>query len=92
MHDLSLIATLAGGLTAALVAGYVTERLRLSPIVGYLLAGIAVGLLMGWMFHGFVGAFLRLALAAVVLVPLIVGYLAWRRYRRRGHHALPAAD
>ena len=43
MHDLSLIATLAGGLTAALVAGYVTERLRLSPIVGYLLAGIAVG-------------------------------------------------
>jgi K+:H+ antiporter len=43
VHDLSLIATLAGGLTAALVAGYVTERLRLSPIVGYLLAGIAVG-------------------------------------------------
>ena len=43
MHDLELIATLAGGLTAALVAGYITERLRLSPIVGYLLAGIAVG-------------------------------------------------
>ena len=43
MHDLGLIATLAGGLTAALVAGYITERLRLSPIVGYLLAGIAVG-------------------------------------------------
>jgi K+:H+ antiporter len=43
MHDLQLIATLAGGLTAALVAGYITERLRLSPIVGYLLAGIAVG-------------------------------------------------
>ena len=43
MHDLAHIATLAGGLTAALVAGYVTERLRLSPIVGYLLAGIAVG-------------------------------------------------
>ncbi len=43
MHELELISTLAGGLTAALVAGYVTERLRLSPIVGYLLAGIAVG-------------------------------------------------
>jgi CPA2 family monovalent cation:H+ antiporter-2 len=43
MHDLELLATLAGGLTAALVAGYITERLRLSPIVGYLLAGIAVG-------------------------------------------------
>jgi K+:H+ antiporter len=43
MHDLPLIATLAGGLGAALVAGYITERLHLSPIVGYLLAGIAVG-------------------------------------------------
>src|SRR5258707_888423 len=44
MHDhFDLILTLAGGLTAALVFGYVTHRLGLSPIVGYLLAGIAVG-------------------------------------------------
>jgi CPA2 family monovalent cation:H+ antiporter-2 len=38
-----LILTLAGGLTAALVLGYVTDRLRLSPIAGYLIAGILVG-------------------------------------------------
>lgn len=43
MHGLDLIATLAGGLTAALVFGYLTERLGLSPIVGYLLGGILVG-------------------------------------------------
>lgn len=43
MHDLDLILTLAGCLAAALVCGYVTHRLGLSPIVGYLLAGIAVG-------------------------------------------------
>jgi CPA2 family monovalent cation:H+ antiporter-2 len=43
MHDLSLILTLAGGLTAALLFGYVTHRLGLSPIVGYLLAGTLVG-------------------------------------------------
>src|SRR5512136_1479049 len=43
MHDLDLITTLAGGLAAALVLGYVTQRLGLSPIVGYLLAGIVVG-------------------------------------------------
>lgn len=43
MRDADLILTLAGGLTAALVLGYVTQRLRLSPIVGYLLAGVAVG-------------------------------------------------
>ena len=43
MHDFDLIITLTGGLAAALAFGYVTQRLGLSPIVGYLLAGIAVG-------------------------------------------------
>jgi len=43
VHGLDLILTLTGGLGAALVLGYITQRLRLSPIVGYLLAGIAVG-------------------------------------------------
>jgi len=42
-HNLDLILTLAGGLTAALVLGFITQKLRLSPIVGYLLAGIVVG-------------------------------------------------
>ncbi len=43
MHDsLNLILTFTGGLTAALIFGYITSRLGLSPIVGYLLAGIAV--------------------------------------------------
>ena len=43
MPEVDLILTLTGGLTAALVLGYITQQLRLSPIVGYLLAGIAVG-------------------------------------------------
>src|SRR5947199_8347715 len=44
MHDnLPLILTLTGSLAAALGLGYVTHRLGLSPIVGYLLAGVAVG-------------------------------------------------
>src|ERR1700740_3452217 len=44
MHEnLDLIVTLTGCLTAALALGYVTQRLGLSPIVGYLLAGVAVG-------------------------------------------------
>lgn len=43
MHgNLDLIMTFAGGLAAALLLGYVTTRIGLSPIVGYLLAGIAV--------------------------------------------------
>ena len=43
VHRPELIVTLTGGLTAALLFGYVTHRLRMSPIVGYLLAGLAVG-------------------------------------------------
>ena len=42
MHELDLIFTLTGGLIAALVFGLITHRIGLSPIVGYLLAGIAV--------------------------------------------------
>lgn len=43
MHNLDLILTLTGGLGAALILGYITHRLGLSPIVGYLLAGTLVG-------------------------------------------------
>jgi CPA2 family monovalent cation:H+ antiporter-2 len=43
MHDLSVLMTFSGGLAAALIMGYIAHRLKLSPIVGYLLAGIAVG-------------------------------------------------
>jgi CPA2 family monovalent cation:H+ antiporter-2 len=43
MHEADLILTLTFGLAAALAFGYLTNRLGLSPIVGYLLAGIAVG-------------------------------------------------
>ena len=42
-HQADLILTLAGGLTAALVLGFLTQKMKLSPIVGYLLAGVAVG-------------------------------------------------
>jgi CPA2 family monovalent cation:H+ antiporter-2 len=43
MHNIDLILTLTGGLAAALALGYLTHRMGLSPIVGYLLAGIVVG-------------------------------------------------
>jgi CPA2 family monovalent cation:H+ antiporter-2 len=42
-HNIDLILTLTGGLTAALALGFVTQKLKLSPIVGYLLAGVVVG-------------------------------------------------
>ena len=43
MHNLSLITTLAAGFTGAWLLGLVTQRLGLSSIVGYLLAGVLIG-------------------------------------------------
>ena len=42
-HDFSLIFTFVGGLTAALLFGLIARKLHLSPLVGYLLAGVVVG-------------------------------------------------
>ena len=42
-HDTPLIALLAGGLVAAFGLGALAHRFKLSPLVGYLLAGILVG-------------------------------------------------
>ena len=43
MHDITLIKTIALGLAAALVFGLLAKRIRLSPIVGYLIAGVTIG-------------------------------------------------
>ena len=43
MHAYDLILTLTAGLSAALFFGYLTQRIGLSPIVGYRLAEVAVG-------------------------------------------------
>ena len=42
-HDVALISTMAASLVYALAGGYIASRLRLPPLLGYLLAGIAVG-------------------------------------------------
>ncbi len=43
MDDFGILLTFAGGLAGALVLGFLAHRLKLSPIVGYLLAGVLVG-------------------------------------------------
>lgn len=42
-HDVSLITTIAAGMGLALVFGFLAERIKMPPLVGYLLAGICVG-------------------------------------------------
>lgn len=43
MHEFPLLTTIAAAFTSAWILGIITQKLGLSPIVGYLLAGIAIG-------------------------------------------------
>src|SRR5580704_3729573 len=42
-HHTPLIATIVGGLVLAFILGALVYRMRISPLVGYLLAGVLVG-------------------------------------------------
>lgn len=42
-HEATLIATVAMGFVLAFVFGFAASRLRLPPLIGYLVAGVAVG-------------------------------------------------
>ena len=42
-HEVNLITTIAAGLGLALILGFLVSKIRLPPLVGYLLAGIAIG-------------------------------------------------
>jgi K+:H+ antiporter len=43
MHEIPLITTIALALSAALLFGLIARRLGLSPIIGYLIAGVLIG-------------------------------------------------
>ena len=42
-HDVTLIATFAVGFVLAFIFGTIANRLRLPPLVGYLVAGVVIG-------------------------------------------------
>jgi len=72
MHEISLITTIAFGLTAALFCGLLAKRIGVSPIVGYLIAGMIVGPNTPG-FAGDVGLAMQLAEIGVILLMFGVG-------------------
>jgi CPA2 family monovalent cation:H+ antiporter-2 len=72
MHDLPLLTTIAAGFAAAWALGLLTQWLKLSPIVGYLIAGVVIGPYT----PGFVGdadAAVQMAEIGVILLMFGVG-------------------
>ncbi|HEU4562056.1 MAG TPA: YbaL family putative K(+) efflux transporter [Longimicrobium sp.] len=71
-HETGLIATIAVGFALAFVLGMAAHRLKLPPLVGYLLAGVAVGPFTPG-FVGDVGLAGQLAEIGVILLMFGVG-------------------
>ncbi len=72
MHEITLITTIAFGLTAALFCGLLAKRVGVSPIVGYLVAGMIVGPHTPG-FSGDIGLAMQLAEIGVILLMFGVG-------------------
>ena len=69
-HDISIIATITVGLVLAFLGGLLAYKLRLPPLVGYLIAGVALGPFT----PGFVGdAHLASQLAEIGVILLMFG-------------------
>ncbi len=72
MHDVGLIATIAAAFGLALVLGLLARRVGMPPLVGYLLAGVAIGPATPG-FVGDVGLSRQLAEIGVMLLMFGVG-------------------
>jgi CPA2 family monovalent cation:H+ antiporter-2 len=91
LHETSLIALLAIGFVLALLLGLLANMVRVSPIVGYLLAGIAVGPFTPG-FVGDSGLASQLAEIGVILLMFGVGlHFSIKDLLSVKHIALPGA-
>jgi CPA2 family monovalent cation:H+ antiporter-2 len=91
LHETSLIALLAIGFVLALLLGLLANMVRISPIVGYLLAGIAVGPFTPG-FVGDAGLASQLAEIGVILLMFGVGlHFSIKDLLAVRHIALPGA-
>ncbi len=51
------------------------DRLRFAAYG--LAAGLFIGMFLGWMFHGFVGALVRIVIILIILIPLFFAVRFW---------------
>lgn len=72
------------------VTGDFRERFRWAGCG--VLAGLLLGVLLGWMFHGFVGAIVRIGIVLLFLAPLIAAVLFFLSTRRRSGGSITIQD
>lgn len=90
-HDTSLIGTIVAGLGVAFLMGAAAHRLRISPIAGYLLAGILVGPFTPGIVAD-TGLAMQLAEIGVILLMFGVGlHFSWKDLLSVRNIAVPGA-
>ena len=90
-HGTPLITTIVVGLALAFAFGLAAQRLRISPLVGYLLAGVAVGpFTPGFIADASLAG--ELAEIGIILLMFAVGlHFSWRDLMSVGAIAIPGA-
>ncbi len=48
-----------------------------------LAAGLLLGMVLGWLFHGFVGTLFRILIVVVILAPFVAAVIFWQRISSR---------
>jgi hypothetical protein len=62
------------------LGGELRERIRWAGCG--VIAGLIMGMVLGWMFHGFVGAIIKIGIVLIFLVPLVAAVLFFLSSRR----------
>ena len=47
-------------------------------------AGLIFGMILGWMFHGFVGLIVKIFVILVLLAPFVAAFLFWQKVKSGG--------
>jgi hypothetical protein len=72
------------------LGGELRERFRWA---GWgLIVGLIMGMFLGWMFHGFVGAIIKIGIVMIFLIPLVAALFFFFSSRRGGGESITIQD
>ena len=61
---------------------------RIRPVLYAFVAGLLIGMFVGWFFHGLVGTLVRIVIVLLLVIPFVAAVLFWMSVR--GGHSRPA--